>query len=329
MAMKKDSAEILVVGDITKAFTGQWHSGSLPFTNCADIDDAIATAADMGFDIIAVLLAGLVKPELKLELLKANCPDSRLVLISPIPFEHAALKLVKAGLADDYVISFSEFDSLVAKLTVSEDETPASDQSPERIKILEKLATEDELTTLKNRRYLWEFSRQVINLARKENTQVTLLVFDIDNFKRYNDMYSHSVGDKILKQAAVLIKRCCRKQDIVARIGGDEFAVVFWDMPVDYSKPEEQRRTVGSHPQEVLFIAKRFIKELGQAELPFLGSRGKGTLTISGGLATFPRDGQSVEELFMLADEALFDAKRSGKNKIYLVDSKNGSADIS
>ena len=325
--MKKDGAEILVVGDMTKAFAGRW--GSLPFTNCVDIDDAIRPATGRDFDIIAVVLSGLVKPELKLRSLKANCVNSKLVLISPIPFEHAARKLVKAGLADDYVISFCEFNSLVAKLTVGEAETMADYQSREKIKILEKLATEDELTGLKNRRYLWEFSRQVISLARKEKSQVTMLVFDIDDFKHYNDMYSHTVGDKILRQAAVLIKRCCRRQDIVARIGGDEFAVIFWDLPVDNSKPEEERRTVGNHPQEVLFIAKRFIRELEQAELSFLGSRGKGTLTISGGLATFPRDGQSVEDIFMLADEALFDAKRSGKSKIYLVDSENGSADIS
>lgn len=326
--MKKDSAEILIVGDMTKAFAGHWQDIALPYTNCADIDDAIAAADSRYFDTIMVILVGLVKPELKLNSLRANCLNSKFILISPIPFEHEALKLVKAGLADDYVVSFSEFNSLVAKLLIDHDKMPTGYQSLERIRILEKLATEDELTGLKNRRYLWEFSRQVISLAGKENSQVTLLVFDIDNFKHYNDMYSHTVGDKILKQAAVLIKRCCRSHDIVARIGGDEFAVVFWDLPVDYSKPEKERRTIGNHPQEVLFIAKRFIKELEQAELPFLGSRGKGTLTISGGLATFPRDGQSVEELFILADEALLDAKDNGKNKIYLVDSQSGSADI-
>jgi len=319
--MKKDGAEILVVGDMTRAFAGQWGGDGSPLANCADIDEAISRASGGDFDIIAVILAGLVRPELKLQSLRANCRNSKVVLVSPMPFEPVALKLVKASLADDYVISFSEFDSLVAGATVGEAETSADDQSSERVRILEKLATEDELTGLKNRRYLWEFSRQVINLAKKEGGQVTLLVFDIDNFKQYNDMYSHTVGDKILKQAAVLINRSCRKHDIVSRIGGDEFAVVFWDLPVDHSKPETERRTVGNHPQEVLFIAKRFIRELEQAELPFLGSRGKGTLTISGGLATFPRDGNSVEELFALADEALFDAKRSGKNKIYLVES--------
>jgi len=326
--MKKDIAEILVVGDMTKAFPEHWQSVGLPFTNCIDIDDAIAAAASREFSIIMIILVGLVKPEVKLKSLRANCINSKLVLISPIPLEQTALKLVKVGLADNYFVSFSEFCSIFTNLPVDQDEIPSDYQSLTRIGILEKLATEDELTGLKNRRYLWEFSRQVINLARKEKSQITLLVFDIDDFKHYNDMYSHSVGDKILKQAAVLIKRCCRSQDIVARIGGDEFAVVFWDLPVDYSKPENERRTVGNHPQEVLFIAKRFMKELEQAELPFLGSRGKGTLTISGGLATFPRDGQSVEELFMLADEALLDAKGSGKNKIYLVDSESGSADI-
>lgn len=327
--MKKDIAEILVVGDIAKAFAGHWHDDTLHFTNCADIDDAIRPATGTDFDIIAVVQACLVSPELKLKALKANCPDSRIILIAPIPFEHSALKLVKLGLADDYIVNLAEFNSLVTNFTIGKAQTTGDLQISDKIKILEKLATEDELTGLKNRRYLWEFSRQVISLAKKENTQVTLLIFDIDDFKHYNDMFSHVIGDKILKQAAVLIARCCRKQDIVARIGGDEFAVVFWDIPVDYSKPEEERRIVGDHPQEVLFIAKRFINGLEHAELPFLGSRGKGTLTISGGLATFPRDGESIEELFMLADEALLDAKKSGKNKIYLVESESNSSDIS
>ena len=87
------------------------------------------------------------------------------------------------------------------------------------------------MTGLKNRRYIREFTRQIIEYARKENGRVTLLVFDIDDFKKYNDTYGHTAGDEILKQAASLMHRCCRPHDVVGRIGGDEFAVVFWDDP--------------------------------------------------------------------------------------------------
>jgi len=130
-----------------------------------------------------------------------------------------------------------------------------------------------------------------------------------------------------LKQAAVLMRRCCRSHDVVGRIGGDEFAVIFWDDPqrkraAAPSKSQERRSANADHPAEAIIIAKRFVKELSKAEfstLGGLGPEGKGVLTISGGLASFPRDGQTIEVLFQQADKALLEAKRSGKNRIYLV----------
>jgi GGDEF domain-containing protein len=173
--------------------------------------------------------------------------------------------------------------------------------------------------------------------ARKESGRVTLLIFDIDNFKHYNDVYGHATGDKILKQAAILMRRCCRAHDVVGRVGGDEFAVVFWDDPhgkAARAKPwtgsnppsagleTERRSTAVDHPKEAIFIARRLRRELEKAEWSTtggLGPAGEGVLTISGGLASFPRDGSTVQELFHQADKALLDAKRSGKNRIYLV----------
>ena len=76
---------------------------------------------------------------------------------------------------------------------------------------------------------------------------------------------------------------------------------------------------MADHPIEAISIAKRFVKELGKAELDLLGPEGKGVLAISGGLASFPRDGSTIDELFQQADKALLEAKRSGKNRIYLV----------
>jgi len=216
-----------------------------------------------------------------------------------------------------------------------------------KIKQLEKLATEDDLTDLKNRRYIWEFSRQMIERAKKDNGRVTLLVFDIDNFKHYNDVYGHLAGDEVLKQAAVLMRRCCRGHDVVGRIGGDEFAVVFWDEPQaksvgpktsgavtrrlvpDVVSETERRSAMADHPKEAIFIAERFRRELRRTELHLLGPEGKGLLAISGGLASFPRDGSTVQELFQQADRALLEAKRSGKNRIYLVGKpQNDIADV-
>jgi two-component system cell cycle response regulator len=117
----------------------------------------------------------------------------------------------------------------------------------------------------------------------------------------------------------------------VGRIGGDEFAVVFWDDPRRESGgPRSERRSArADHPAEAIYIAKRFVRELEKAELNLLGPEGKGVLAISGGLASFPRDGSTIGELFEKADRALLEAKRSGKNRIYLVGKpQNDIADI-
>jgi GGDEF domain-containing protein len=123
---------------------------------------------------------------------------------------------------------------------------------------------------------------------------------------------------------------------VVGRIGGDEFAVVFWDDPqrttnskfeigiskMPAGRGQDRRSASADHPKEALFIARRFVRELEKAGLSsfgVLGPGGKGVLTISGGLASFPRDGRTSDELFLLADKALLEAKRSGKNRIYLV----------
>ena len=165
------------------------------------------------------------------------------------------------------------------------------------------------------------FARQFIERANGRSEEVTLLLFDVDNLKSYNDVYGHLAGDEILKEVAVLMRRCCRAHDVVGRIGGDEFAVVFWDRPkAAVSDSEAERRsTSGMHPREAVFVANRFRAELKKAGLALLGSQGRGVLTISGALASFPGDGSSIEELFEQADKALLDAKRSGKNKIYIV----------
>ena len=336
--------KILMVGDIGRAFLNVGSVTEGRFEVCADIPSAIEAAAKNNFAAIAVVMSGLAsKLSSALKSLKENC-NAKVILLAQMYEEPIAMQLVdriSSGVADDYLICPVRLDELyecvsngrastVVETPVSAavtTVTPGGDATAEmRIKHLEKLATEDDLTGLKNRRYIWEFSRQIIEHAKREGGQVTLLVFDIDDFKHYNDVYGHSTGDEILRQAAVLMQRCCRAHDVVGRIGGDEFAVVFWDDPrlitPDASGKGEERRSAADHPKEAIFIAKRLVKELENTELlalSGLGPQGKGILTISGGLASFPRDGQTIQELFQQADKALLDAKKSGKNRIYLV----------
>ena len=144
---------------------------------------------------------------------------------------------------------------------------------------------------------------------------MTLLLFDIDNFKKYNDEFGHGVGDQILIQTAELMKRCTRDHDLVARISGDEFAVIFWekDGPRQAYDGVAHART----PSTPVQIAGRFRKLLSNkdfGEFSLLGAAGKGILTVSGGMAVYPYDGRTSEELIEAADRALmFGAKRTAR----------------
>ncbi|MHC4359398.1 MAG: GGDEF domain-containing protein [Planctomycetota bacterium] len=339
-----DKPKILVIGDISKGFVAAEALGRLPCEVHRNMLDAIDTAARDNFAAIAVVMSG-VSPRLvsALEALRKAGSDAKIILLAQMYEEPLAMKLVGTGLngsraADGYLICPIHYSQLYeyimppSGLQAGESGAgaPVDYATEQRIRQLEEMAITDELTGLKNRRYIWEFARQIIEHAKQTNGRVTLLVFDIDNFKHYNDVYSHSAGDEILKQAAVLMQRSCRGHDVVGRIGGDEFAVIFWDDPKRKTGPseDERRSAQADHPKEAIFIAKRFRRELNKAELPLLGEEGKGVLAISGGLASFPRDGLTIQQLFGQADKALLDAKRSGKNRIYLV-GKSQSSDIS
>ena len=205
-------------------------------------------------------------------------------------------------LAEAVRAKLASLQALLAPLTVN---TRRSDK-------LHQLAITDYLTGAYNRRYFYRFTDQVLARAEKEDFRVTLLLYDIDDFKRYNDTYGHAVGDDILRETARLMTGATREQDIVARIGGDEFAVLFWDS-------EPPRQADSHHPESAQDIAGRFLSLLASHEFRSLGPEAKGELTISGGLATFPGDGQSCRALLRRADMAMRAAKTGGKSGIYIV----------
>jgi GGDEF domain-containing protein len=201
----------------------------------------------------------------------------------------------------------------------------------ERHNRLQKLAITDDLTGLYNGRYFRHFLKGIIDKARTLRFPVTLLLFDIDNFKKYNDQFGHGVGDEILRQTAALMRKCVRDHDLVARISGDEFAVVFWEKegPRQPRDPSAGTGAPGRPPQTPVQILDRFQRLLSTQTFSGLGASGQGTLTISGGLAVYPYDANDAESLNDAADKALmFKAKKSGKNSIFLVGGK-GTDEIS
>lgn len=174
---------------------------------------------------------------------------------------------------------------------------------------LRSAAFTDQLTGAWNRRYFDYFLTSAINNARRLRHDVTIMVYDIDNFKRYNDLYGHAAGDEILSETVRLLISVIRPTDRVCRIGGDEFVVIFDD-------PKGPRDGGAHHPTSIAQIALRFQKQICAHHFPKLGLDAPGTLTISGGLATYPWDGSTPETLLERADQLALESKRMGKNII-------------
>jgi len=197
---------------------------------------------------------------------------------------------------------------------------------------LQKLAITDDLTGVYNARYFRHFLSRIIEKARAMHFPVTLLLFDIDDFKKYNDQFGHATGDEILKQAAALMRRCTREHDMVARIGGDEFAVVFWDKEGPRQPRDPKPGVTSRPPQTPLQVFERFKGLISSEEFPLLGQTGKGVLTVSAGIAVFPYEATDAAALMKEADRRLMHgAKRNGKNAIFIVgtdDPLSGPAQI-
>ena len=172
---------------------------------------------------------------------------------------------------------------------------------------LRRAAFTDPLTGAWNRRYFDGFLERAIGEARASRRDLTVLLFDIDDFKRYNDAHGHGAGDEILTETVRLLKSAVRAGDKVCRVGGDEFAVIFHE-------PEGPREANSHHPSSVVELATRFQRLISQARFSKLGAGAPGVLGISGGLATFPWDGHDAASLLSRADALLLESKAAGKN---------------
>lgn len=166
---------------------------------------------------------------------------------------------------------------------------------------LEKLATHDPLTGLRNRLNFERHLELLLEHYHSHHVPFALILIDIDWFKKVNDTYGHDVGDEILKQLAVLIKNIVREEDKAYRIGGEEFVILFNRITKEdaIARAEEFRKTVKSHPFHINDLVLN--------------------ITISGGIY-FPNDKNSEDPTRILkcADAALYKAKRSGRDQLLL-----------
>lgn len=163
-----------------------------------------------------------------------------------------------------------------------------------------ELATTDGMTKLYVHRYFQRLLDIEIKHAQKDNSEIALIITDIDNFKSFNDTYGHQLGDQVLKRVARAVKNTLRADDIAARYGGEEFAVIL---------PK-------TNAQQAMKIAERIRSDVAALVIPH--ETAPLSLTISLGVAVFPSHSDKKEALIRSADAALYTSKHSGKNRVTL-----------
>jgi diguanylate cyclase (GGDEF)-like protein len=170
-------------------------------------------------------------------------------------------------------------------------------QNARMVQALEEQATTDGLTGLVNHRTFQERFAAMLVRAERHQFPVSIILTDIDHFKKINDSYGHPTGDEVLRRVAAILKGCARKIDIVARYGGEEFALV-----LEATDREGARN-----------LAERIRAEVGQQT--FQSAKGPFNATLSLGVASCPDDGHEKADLIAKADKALYHAKHNGRNR--------------
>jgi diguanylate cyclase (GGDEF)-like protein len=219
------------------------------------------------------------------------------LIISPLPYFIATTGTIIAVL---FLLT------LMSKLKANNQSFELSRQISEREKAqfeLEYLANHDTLTHLPNRHYITNFIKNKVKQGAINKQQFTLLFIDLDHFKDINDTLGHAVGDEMLKKLPVLFNRVFRHDDVIARMGGDEFVVY---LPGQLSV------------EHVTKLVERFLKSL---EYPIRIDEHQIRLTGSVGVAFYPQHGENVIELLSHADAALYRAKAMGRNTYAIYDS--------
>jgi diguanylate cyclase (GGDEF)-like protein len=169
----------------------------------------------------------------------------------------------------------------------------------------EQLAITDPLTGLYNRRFLEDRLQEEFSRGERQQQSFCIILADLDSFKIYNDICGHLAGDNALRKAAKVMRRSAREMDVVTRYGGEEFCLI---LP-------------GTSKKESVFVGERIRRAIETESFPGESHLPLGRLTTSVGVATFPADGVTANELIHAADLALYSAKQSGRNRLVLYDS--------
>ena len=167
------------------------------------------------------------------------------------------------------------------------------------LQTMRQQANVDELTGLYNRRFLEDYARKLLAMASRKNTPAGLIMLDLDHFKTFNDLHGHEVGDRILRHFAKTVGLAMRETNLAARYGGEEFVVLLPD----------------SNAKACMLVAERIRKAVERMVVPSGMDKPLPKITVSLGIAVYPDHGRALEELLQASDKALYESKRTGRNR--------------
>ncbi|WP_434136958.1 diguanylate cyclase (plasmid) [Pseudomonas luteola] len=240
-----------------------------------------------------------------------HTPNCKHIPVTPAEGESwLCLELASQGVQLGVVVLGGERDILHERCTIAEAAVEQLGLSLSGLQLratLKYQSTRDDLTGLYNRRYLDESFKQLHARSLRHNKPYSILMIDIDHFKRFNDTYGHAGGDVVLGEVGKLLSGL-RGEDIACRYGGEELAVAL---------PE-------TDTERAVQVAERIRSEVQQISIQFNG-KPLPSITVSIGVATFPADGKDSEDIRLKADLALYRAKREGRNKVVPFDAATDS----
>ncbi len=271
-----------------------------------DHEVALSRARSSDFDLIIINLSIESTDPLRLCSTLRSFEETRMTPILTIVREGDTRKLVRAldiGV-NDYVTRPISQDELTARVTTQLRRNHNLAQLRNSFQASLEMAVTDQLTGLYNRRYLASHLSAMFDRAYWTGRSLSVLILDIDHFKRINDTYGHDVGDKVIQTFAERITGAIRGIDLACRYGGEEFLVAMPDTDINFAN----------------VVAERLREDIAGEKITLNQGRDVVEVTVSIGIAStdYGTDVDTAQKLIKRADEALYQAKETGRNKVIL-----------
>ncbi len=298
------SGRILVIED--RAESVAWFTSALaPMHQVASADtfeEALVRVKGGDFDLIVVSLGMRGFDGLRLCSQLRSLPEGRHVPILVVVSDGDRRKLTQAlemGV-NDYLTRPVDKNELVARVRTQLRKKRYADRLRHNVQLSLEMAITDQLTGLHNRRYMSRHLDTLITDAKKNSRPLAFVIMDIDFFKQVNDTYGHDIGDEVLKEFAARINANVRGVDLACRYGGEEFVVAMPDTDMAFATN----------------IAERLRHSIETTPVKISRNPGHLNITISIGIARCEGESDTAEQLLHRADQALYRAKRTGRNKV-------------